>query len=51
MIVLISEQGVNPLHQGTDFSFYCMKTYLLETQLHRGVEEQRGAGLGGLGPL
>lgn len=54
MIVLISEQGLNPLHQGTEFSFYCMKTYLLETQLRSclwGAEGQRSAGLGGLGPL
>lgn len=50
VIVLISEQDVNPLHQAIDFSFYCMKIYLLETQLHTclwGAEGQRSAGLDG----
>lgn len=32
LAVLISEQGINPLHQGTSFSFYCMKTYPLEIE-------------------
>lgn len=54
MIVLILEQGVNTLHQGTDFSFYCMKTCLLKTPLCSFLWEakgQRTTSLGGFGPL